>query len=134
MSGSPDSSYSSGGGGGLSPVLCAGGGLADDLFAAGRQQHQMQHRLQPAAGFGAAPNGAGAPTGAGAGARTTRVFIARIPAAVGEAQFRAYFEKYGRLQDAYMPRDHTRQAYRGIGFVTFADADSVERVLATKHW
>jgi RNA-binding protein Musashi len=33
-----------------------------------------------------------------------------------------------------MPKDHSKQAYRGIGFVTFASPDSVERVLATKHW
>jgi hypothetical protein len=32
-----------------------------------------------------------------------------------------------------MPKDHSKQAYRGIGFVTFASADSVERVMACKH-
>ena len=26
------------------------------------------------------------------------------------------------------------QGYRGIGFVTFASADSVEKVMAVKHW
>ncbi|KAF6254023.1 hypothetical protein COO60DRAFT_1703535 [Scenedesmus sp. NREL 46B-D3] len=60
-----------------------------------------------------------------AAARTTRIFVARIP---------HYFEKYGRLQDAYMPRDHSRQMYRGIGFVTFASPESVEKVMACKHW
>lgn len=66
--------------------------------------------------------------------RTTRIFVARIPASVTETQFRGYFEKYGRLQDAYMPKDHSKQAYRGIGFVTFASPDSVEKVMANKHW
>jgi hypothetical protein len=66
--------------------------------------------------------------------RTTRIFVARIPAAVSEAQFRGYFEQFGRLQDAYMPKDHSKQAYRGIGFVTFSAPEAVERVLSTKHW
>ena len=67
-------------------------------------------------------------------ARTTRIFVARIPQSVTDTQFRAYFEKYGKLQDAYMPRDHSRQMYRGIGFVTFASPESVEKVMACKHW
>jgi len=66
--------------------------------------------------------------------RTARIFVARIPASVTESQFRGYFEKFGRLQDAYMPKDHSKQAYRGIGFVTFASPDSVEKVMACKHW
>ncbi|MEW5300140.1 MAG: hypothetical protein WDW36_003093 [Sanguina aurantia] len=66
--------------------------------------------------------------------RTTRVFIARIPPSVTELQFRSYFEAFGKLQDAYMPRDHSKQGFRGIGFVTYASADSVEKVMAVKHW
>ncbi len=33
-----------------------------------------------------------------------------------------------------MPRDHSKQGYRGIGFVTYASADSVEKIMAVKHW
>ena len=33
-----------------------------------------------------------------------------------------------------MPRDHTKVGFRGIGFVTYLSPDSVERVMATKHW
>lgn len=33
-----------------------------------------------------------------------------------------------------MPKDHSKQGYRGIGFVTFASPDSVEKVMAVKHW
>ncbi|GAX77680.1 hypothetical protein CEUSTIGMA_g5123.t1 [Chlamydomonas eustigma] len=66
--------------------------------------------------------------------RTTRIFVARIPPSVSEVQFRSYFEGFGKLQDAYMPRDHSKQGYRGIGFVTYASADSVEKVVAVKHW
>ncbi|GFH06580.1 RNA-binding protein Musashi 1 [Haematococcus lacustris] len=66
--------------------------------------------------------------------RTTRIFVARIPPTVTELQFRSYFETYGKLQDAYMPKDHNKQSFRGIGFVTFAIPESVEKILATKHW
>lgn len=33
-----------------------------------------------------------------------------------------------------MPKDHNKQSFRGIGFVTFAMPESVEKILATKHW
>eukprot|EP00798_Chlamydomonas_sp_ICE-L_P000894 gene894-5690_t len=66
--------------------------------------------------------------------RTTRIFVARIPPSVTEVQFRGYFESFGKLQDDYMPRDHSKQGYRGIGFVTFTSPDSVEKVMAIKHW
>lgn len=37
------------------------------------------------------------------------------------------------LQDAYMPKDATKQSHRGIGFVTFSSADSVEAVMSAPH-
>lgn len=33
-----------------------------------------------------------------------------------------------------MPRDHSKQGYRGIGFVTFSSPESVEKVMANKHF
>ena len=60
--------------------------------------------------------------------RTTRIFVARIPPTVQDAQFRTYFEQFGRVQDAYMPKDAFKQAHRGIGFVTYATAEPVEQV------
>ena len=36
-------------------------------------------------------------------------------------------------QDAYMPKDASKQSHRGIGFVTFANSDSVEAVMSTPH-
>jgi RNA-binding protein Musashi len=66
--------------------------------------------------------------------RTTRIFVARIPPSVAEPQFRMYFEKFGKLQDSYMPKDPTKLVHRGIGFVTFASVDSVEQFMSMKHW
>eukprot|EP00891_Asterochloris_glomerata_P000126 jgi/Astpho2/126/e_gw1.00004.19.1_t len=65
--------------------------------------------------------------------RTTRIFVARIPPTVQDAQFRSYFEQFGRVQDAYMPKDAFKQAHRGIGFVTYATAEPVEQVMSTAH-
>jgi hypothetical protein len=38
------------------------------------------------------------PRGGGPAPRTTRIFVARIPLSVGDAQFRAYFEQFGQVQ------------------------------------
>ncbi|CAL8463515.1 g3049 [Coccomyxa elongata] len=73
------------------------------------------------------------PRGGGPAPRTTRIFVARIPLSVSDAQFRQYFEQFGSVQDAYMPKDATKQSHRGIGFVTFASADSVEQVMSSPH-
>lgn len=110
------------------------------------------------------------PEGKVGSARTTRIFVARIPSSVSDLQFRGYFEQvrprrvlaiaapalsrcrpfltlprapqrrraaprlqFGTVQDAYMPKDPSKQGHRGIGFVTYAAADSVERVMAGAH-
>lgn len=73
------------------------------------------------------------PEGKVGSARTTRIFVARIPASVTDQQFRAYFEQFGIVQDAYMPKDPSKQGHRGIGFVTYATASSVEVVMSQTH-
>ena len=65
--------------------------------------------------------------------RTTRIFVARIPSAVSDQQFRSYFEQFGAVQDAYMPKDAFKQGHRGIGFVTYASVEPVEHVMANTH-
>lgn len=66
--------------------------------------------------------------------RTTRIFVARIPNTVSDQQFRAYFEQFGSIQDAYMPKDALKQGHRGIGFVTYASAEPVEHVMSSNHF
>lgn len=73
------------------------------------------------------------PEGKVASIRTTRIFVARIPASVTDSEFRSYFEQFGTVQDAYMPKDPSKQGHRGIGFVTFASPDSVEAVISQTH-
>ncbi|KAJ8770698.1 hypothetical protein K2173_021345 [Erythroxylum novogranatense] len=65
--------------------------------------------------------------------KVTRIFVARIAPAVTEATFRSHFEKYGEIIDLYMPKDHNSKTHRGIGFITFANADSVDNLMAESH-
>ncbi|XP_025680003.1 heterogeneous nuclear ribonucleoprotein 1 isoform X2 [Arachis hypogaea] len=65
--------------------------------------------------------------------KVTRIFVARIPQSVTEASFRSHFEKYGDITDLYMPKDQGSKMHRGIGFITFASADSVESLMAETH-
>ena len=73
------------------------------------------------------------PRGGSTPDRTTRIFVARIPSAVSDLQFRSYFEQFGIVQDAYMPKDAFKQGHRGIGFVTYASVEPVEHVMASTH-
>ncbi|KAJ6997371.1 hypothetical protein NC653_013818 [Populus alba x Populus x berolinensis] len=65
--------------------------------------------------------------------KATRIFVARIPPSVTETTFRSHFEKYGEIIDLYMPKDHSSKAHRGIGFITYASADSVDSLMAETH-
>ncbi|KAG6554042.1 hypothetical protein Mapa_003957 [Marchantia paleacea] len=65
--------------------------------------------------------------------KITRVFVARIPPSVTDDMFRNYFEGYGTLIDAYMPKDQVTKAHRGIGFVTYEHPESVDKLMAESH-
>ncbi|KAK9096949.1 hypothetical protein Sjap_022446 [Stephania japonica] len=65
--------------------------------------------------------------------KATRIFVARIPSAVTEAAFQSYFETYGEITDLYMPKDQGSKGHRGIGFITFANSDSVDSLMAETH-
>ncbi|XP_076946526.1 uncharacterized protein LOC143618081 [Bidens hawaiensis] len=65
--------------------------------------------------------------------KITRIFVARIPLSVTEAVFRSHFEKYGEILDLYMPKDPSTKGHRGIGFITFANADSVDELMSESH-
>ncbi|GMH24081.1 hypothetical protein Nepgr_025924 [Nepenthes gracilis] len=65
--------------------------------------------------------------------KVTRIFVARIPQSVNDAVFRSHFEEYGEITDLYMPKDPTTKGHRGIGFITFAKAESVDNLMADTH-
>lgn len=65
--------------------------------------------------------------------KVTRIFVARIAPSVTDADFRSYFEQYGEITDLYMPKDPSTKAHRGIGFITYASAESVDNLMAETH-
>ncbi|KAI5418087.1 hypothetical protein KIW84_042649 [Lathyrus oleraceus] len=65
--------------------------------------------------------------------KVARIFVGRIAPSVTEATFRSHFEKYGDITDLYMPKDLGSKTHRGIGFITFASADSVENLMKETH-
>ncbi|KAL9261170.1 Heterogeneous nuclear ribonucleoprotein 1-like protein [Drosera capensis] len=65
--------------------------------------------------------------------KVTRIFVARIPQSVTENAFRSHFEKYGEIVDLYMPKDPAGKAHRGIGFITFDNAESVDNLISDSH-
>ena len=69
----------------------------------------------------------------GAVGTTNRIFVARIPSSVSYLDFKNHFESFGVIRDAYMPKDSSKLGHRGIGFVTYASPDSVEKVMLLKH-
>uniref|UniRef100_A0A8C9YFG1 Musashi RNA binding protein 2 n=1 Tax=Sander lucioperca TaxID=283035 RepID=A0A8C9YFG1_SANLU len=46
---------------------------------------------------------------------------------------RDYFSKFGEIRECMVMRDPTTKRSRGFGFITFADAASVDKVLAHPH-
>eukprot|EP00887_Chlorella_sp_A99_P002740 scaffold6.g2740.t1 len=50
-----------------------------------------------------------------------------------EAKFALPEGKFGVVQDAYMPKDPSKQGHRGIGFVTYATPEAVEHVMQATH-
>jgi RNA-binding protein Musashi len=65
--------------------------------------------------------------------KVSRIFVARIPPSVTEADFRSYFEQYGEMTDLYMPKDPSTKGHRGIGFITFASSESVDNLIDETH-
>ncbi|KAH9711902.1 hypothetical protein KPL71_019895 [Citrus sinensis] len=55
--------------------------------------------------------------------KVSRIFVARIAPSVNEAMFRRYL----------FMQDQGSKAHRGIGFITFASADSVENLMVDTH-
>lgn len=63
------------------------------------------------------------------GQRTRKIFVGGLGSGVDEPMFRAFFARFGTVEDAVVMYDHENRRPRGFGFVTFAEEESVERVL-----
>eukprot|EP00210_Caulerpa_lentillifera_P002607 g2496.t1 len=52
---------------------------------------------------------------------------------VTEDEMQNYFEAFGEVEDAYRPRDMSKNTFRGIGFVTFVNSTTTDKVIAIQH-
>ncbi|XP_029922124.1 RNA-binding protein Musashi homolog 2 isoform X3 [Myripristis murdjan] len=62
-----------------------------------------------------------------------KMFIGGLSWQTSPDSLRDYFSKFGEIRECMVMRDPTTKRSRGFGFVTFADAASVDKVLAQPH-
>ncbi|RXM34976.1 RNA-binding protein Musashi-like 2 [Acipenser ruthenus] len=61
------------------------------------------------------------------------MFIGGLSWQTSPDSLRDYFNKFGEIRECMVMRDPTTKRSRGFGFVTFADAAGVDKVLAQPH-
>uniref|UniRef100_A0AAR2LHC2 RNA-binding protein Musashi homolog 2 n=1 Tax=Pygocentrus nattereri TaxID=42514 RepID=A0AAR2LHC2_PYGNA len=61
---------------------------------------------------------------------SSKMFIGGLSWQTSPDSLRDYFSKFGEIRECMVMRDPTTKRSRGFGFVTFADAASVDKVLA----
>ncbi|EDV22471.1 uncharacterized protein TRIADDRAFT_28865 [Trichoplax adhaerens] len=59
----------------------------------------------------------------------SKMFIGGLSWMTNTEKLREYFEKYGEITECVIMHDPITKRSRGFGFVTFTDADNVEKVL-----
>ncbi|KQK06579.1 hypothetical protein BRADI_2g27110v3 [Brachypodium distachyon] len=62
-----------------------------------------------------------------------KIFVGRLPQEANTDDLWDYFGRFGRIVDAYIPKDPKRSGHRGFGFVTFADDGVADRVARRSH-
>uniref|UniRef100_A0A6Q2Y7D5 RNA-binding protein Musashi homolog 2 n=1 Tax=Esox lucius TaxID=8010 RepID=A0A6Q2Y7D5_ESOLU len=62
-----------------------------------------------------------------------KMFIGGLSWQTSPDSLRDYFSKFGEIRECMVMRDPTTKRSRGFGFVTYADAASVDKVLAQPH-
>ena len=66
------------------------------------------------------PAGGGRGPGGYAG-ESKKIFVGGLAPSITDADFRSYFEEYGKITDAIVMIDRDTQRSRGFGFVTFEE-------------
>lgn len=62
------------------------------------------------------------------------MFIGGLNWETTDDSLREYFEQYGQVTDCMVMRDGATGRSRGFGFLTFADAKSVNEVVTKEHY
>ncbi|EEC79104.1 hypothetical protein OsI_19737 [Oryza sativa Indica Group] len=62
-----------------------------------------------------------------------KIFVGRLPQEANTDDLWDYFGRFGRIVDAYIPKDPKRSGHGGFGFVTFADDGVADRVAQRSH-
>ncbi|KAI8474754.1 MAG: hypothetical protein J3K34DRAFT_382980 [Monoraphidium minutum] len=60
--------------------------------------------------------------------RSKKIFVGGLAPETTPDQFKAYFEKYGKVIEAQIMVDHNSNRSRGFGFITFEEEASVQHV------
>lgn len=67
------------------------------------------------------------------GQNRTKLFVGGLHRSVSNKEFRAYFEPYGKLTDAFIMYNMQSRRSRGFGFVTFVSQESAHKCLRERH-
>ena len=60
----------------------------------------------------------------------SRLFVGNLSYEIDTDQLRKFFEKWGPVNDCFLPQDRTTGKPRGFGFVTFRDAADAKLAVA----
>ena len=62
-----------------------------------------------------------------------KIFIGGLHRSVTAEQLEEYFQKFGKIQNAVINREHYTNISRGCGFVLFENRESAAKVLETNN-
>ena len=66
-------------------------------------------------------------------AKLNKIFVGGLSSSITQEDFKAYFEKFGRITDVVIMYDNSTQRPRGFGFITFDSVEAVDCVLQSKY-